>query len=211
MSVGAGCGDSSSSGGGGSGGGNNGGSNTGGTPSVGGGGTGGGSGATTCASYCATVMANCSGANSQYASEAACNAECAAFAPGDPGDTSMDTLECRAYHAGVAGMMDAQIHCIHAGPLGGGAEAMNGCGTDRCTAFCDVADQICAGVDGYPFTSTDDCKTQCGGYTDDVDFTTNETSGDTLACRMYHLSVAAQGGTEAMTHCPHVAGSMCTN
>ncbi len=202
LSVGAGCGDSTGSGGSGAGGG------TGGTPAEGGGGN--GTTGATCADYCATMTTACSGANSQYASEDGCLAECAAFEQGDAGAMSGNSLECRAYHASVAATpTDPQIHCVHAGPLGGGADAMVGCGDDPCESFCNIATEICTGVDGYPFTSFDDCHTQCQGYTDDVDFTTNETTGDSLACRMYHLSVAAQSETEAATHCAHVSGSMC--
>jgi hypothetical protein len=162
----------------------------------------------TCASYCADISANCSAANQQWPNAGDCEEACAAFEQGDAGDQTDDTLECRAYHAGVAGTTEPQVHCIHAGPLGSGVDAGNGCGTDRCLAFCRVGFEICGTDPGYPFDSEDDCRTDCAAYTDDVDFTTNQTSGDTLACRMYHLTAAI--GDKA-THCPHLAGSQCTD
>lgn len=206
----AGCGDDTSNTGGGSAGGN---APVGGDAPQGGeapqGGQGeGGAGPATCASYCATITDACSGANQQWPNEAGCVEACAAFMPGTPGDTSMNTLECRAYHAGVAATTEPEVHCIHAGPLGGGIEAGDGCGMDRCSSFCRIAQEVCGEEATYSFTSEDDCRTQCADYTDNVDFTTNETSGDTLACRMYHLT-AALG--DPGVHCAHLSGSQCTN
>lgn len=216
-----GCGDDTSDGGNGGG---NGGEAQGGSPSTGGGGEGGepstggsgeggdGGGAVnpaTCASYCTTIMSGCTADNAQYATQEACEAECAAFEQGDPGAMSGNSVECRAYHAGVAATpTDPNVHCVHAGPLGGGAVALIGCGDNRCESFCQVAEEVCAGVAGYSFTSFDDCNTKCQTYTDDADFNMNQTSGDTLACRMYHLSVAATGQEEP--HCSHLSGSQCT-
>jgi len=213
--LGAGCGDDTATGGGTAGGnapvggdapqGGGGSDPVGGEAPVGGGG-GGAPGPATCASYCTTITAACIGANMQWPNNAGCVEACAAFAPGTPGDTSMDTLECRAYHAGVAAGTEPEVHCIHAGPLGGGVDAGNGCGTDRCASFCRIAQEVCGAEATYSFENEDDCKTKCGDYTDDVDFTTNETSGDTLACRMYHLTAAL--GDPAV-HCGHLAGSQC--
>lgn len=212
----AGCGDDTTATGGGNSGGDapGGGGPEGGNPPDGGAPTGGAPegggtpGPATCASYCADITANCSGANQQWPNNAGCVEACAAFTAGTPGDTSMDTLECRAYHAGVAGMTEPEVHCIHAGPLGGGIDAGDGCGTSRCTAFCRIGFEICGADAGYPFDSEDDCRTDCADYVDDVDFTTNETSGDTLACRMYHLT-AALG--DPVGHCLHLSGSQCMN
>jgi hypothetical protein len=209
----SGCGDSGSDSGGGPAGGN---APTGGSPPEGGGPPEGGSppegggtpGPATCASYCSTITGACSGANQQWPNTAGCEEACAAFDAGTPGDTSMNTLECRAYHAGVAAGTEPEVHCIHAGPLGGGIDAGNGCGQSRCDAFCRIAQEICGADAGYPFDNEDDCRSDCADYVDDVDFTTNETSGDTLACRMYHLT-AALG--DPVVHCAHLAGSQCTN
>jgi len=85
---------------------------------------------------------------------------------------------------------------------------MNGCGTDRCETFCQVAEEVCADEASYSFSSVDDCTTQCQAYTDDVDFNIMVTTGDTLACRMYHVSVAATDG-QAAVHCAHASGSEC--
>lgn len=212
MAVGAGCGDdtSDSGGSGGTGGGDGG---SGGSPTAGGGdegGSGAGTPGNTCESYCTTIMGGCTDALAQYADQASCERECAAFTQGDVGAMSGNSLECRSYHAGVAaGGTDPDIHCVHAGPLGGGAVAMDGCGTDRCESFCQIAEEICSGEAAYPFDNFDDCNTQCQTVTDDTDFNINEVDGATLACSMYHLSVAAQGGDDQVLHCGHVDGSQC--
>jgi len=91
------------------------------------------SGANTCGLwcdvYCDLVQQNCgsAGSNSQYATASACQTACASMATsGSPGDTSGNTVQCRIYHAGVAGnpSSNAAVHCPHAGASGGGV-----CGT----------------------------------------------------------------------------------
>lgn len=211
----SGCGDSGSDSGGGTAGGNApvGGGTDGGGPTDGGNPPEGGGtpGPATCASYCAAITDACNSPNQQWPNEPACVEACAAFMPGTPGDTSMNTLECRAYHAGVAATTEPAVHCVHAGPLGSGDDAGNGCGVgnlDRCASFCRIAQEICGDEPTYSFTSEDNCRKQCAGYTDDVDFTIDQASGDTLACRMYHLT-AAIGDPAA--HCGHLSGSQCTD
>jgi len=84
--------------------------------------SGGGQCGTTCDGYCDIIQLACgtTGTNSQYASTSACLTSCAAMTAGTFGDTTGNTLACRAYHAGVAlssGL--ATTHCPHAGPTGG--------------------------------------------------------------------------------------------
>jgi hypothetical protein len=172
---------------------------------AGGGGEGGATAGATCASYCTTVMSACA-ATPQYATQSACEAECAAFPQGELGATSGNSLECRAYHAGVAVDMP-EPHCVHAGPLGSGPVANVGCGDSPCEAFCQIAEEICGGVEGYSFTNADDCNTKCQDFTNDLDFNTSITSGESLACRMYHLSAAANNGL--MPHCGHLLDEVC--
>src|SRR5262245_21435906 len=80
----------------------------------------------TCTAYCSRIMTNCAGANHQYTSMTTCLNSCAAYPPGVDSDKSGNTLGCRIYHAGAAGM-DPTTHCRHAGP-GGDTQ----CG-DNCT------------------------------------------------------------------------------
>lgn len=207
------CGDSgttsTSTGGGGTGGSGTGGSTTT-TSSTGGNGSGGGTttgSAATCTAYCTAIMATCKDGdgNAQYTTMDGCLKECGAFEQGTPGAMSGDSLECRAYHAGVAATSaDKALHCVHAGPLGSGADTAGaGCTSDhlsRCAAYCAINQEVC-GTTAY--ATADECNTACMAVTDDADFNTGITSGANMECRMYHMSVAAQDAGSATTHCPH--------
>lgn len=151
--------------------------------------------ATPCASYCASIQANCTAANVQYPSLGSCLGSCAGFASGA---ATGNTLECRAYHANAAGS-DAATHCPHAGPAGDGV-----CGAN-CDGFCSVAAAACTG-NNLIYASTDVCKTECLGFASvTARYNSTLTSGNSYACRMYHLSIAATaGGSQAATHCPHI-------
>ncbi len=157
--------------------------------------------APSCAAYCTEVQANCTGNNQQYGSTDACNGICATFAPGTAADTSGATLGCHIYHGGAPAKSDPATHCPHAGPLGGGH-----CGTD-CENFCTEAVAVCGSQASPPYTDKAACMTACGNFkgTDMVPYNAAATSGDSLACRMYHLSVASTGAAMAMTHCAHIA------
>lgn len=155
----------------------------------------------TCAAYCTTIMANCTGTNAQYGDMDACLANCDAFPAGGAIDTSGNTLGCRLYHATNAATA-AALHCGHAGPSGGAV-----CGT-TCEGYCALALANCTGADEI-YADATACATACAAITDDVDYTTAATSGDSLACRIYHLTVAA---SMPGTHCPHGAedgGGVC--
>jgi hypothetical protein len=198
-----GCGDDTGGSGGGAqgGGGSGGGTTTSSTTSTsdGGGGEGGGATGATCASYCASVGANCTAGNLQYADEAQCLAACAAFEQGEPGATSGNSLECRQYHADFASN-DPATHCVHAGPLGTGAcEGTNG----SCDGFCAIAMAECSNI----YETLNDCLTDCALNADDVVYHQGVTTGDNLACRMYHLTVAIAAPDP---HCEHIQSTDAT-
>jgi hypothetical protein len=128
---------------------------------------------------------------------------------GTAGDMNMNTLECRFYHAGAASVPDP--HCFHAGPLGSapGDDSGSQCGGMRCSSFCQAAFEICEGNDAQ-WGTQQECQDVCAMFPDDIDYNTLETGGDSLACRMYHLSVAADAKANGdaagvTTHCGHTA------
>jgi len=145
--------------------------------------------------YCTLIQANCTGDNQQYISEANCLATCAVFDIGMGGDTNGNTLGCREYHAGAPAEMNPDIHCGHAGPLGGGQ-----CGVDPCEPFCAIATTVCTAAD-TGWDNAVECANECAGFPTDVVYNAGVTSGDILACRMYHLQVAS---TTPDPHCQHV-------
>jgi hypothetical protein len=69
-----------------------------------------------CEAFCTGLMAICTGANEQMGGDAAaCETECAGWAPGTQGDAAGNSLACREYHLGAARDTDADLHCPHAG------------------------------------------------------------------------------------------------
>jgi hypothetical protein len=142
-----------------------------------------------CATYCSTITANCTAANNQYDNMADCLGSCSHYPMGTLADMAGNTLGCRLYHANAAAG-DPATHCIHAGPWGGDGV----CGT-ACEGFCSLAEGECPTQ--YPAGS---CAAECAGYTMTPDYSPTTTSGDTLACRMYHATAAS---TDPATHCVH--------
>jgi hypothetical protein len=71
-----------------------------------------------CDGFCAIAEDACTGANEQFADNAACMTACEGFTDDDPFDTSDtdgDNLSCRLYHLTVAATSDtmAGLHCDH--------------------------------------------------------------------------------------------------
>jgi len=174
-------------------------------------------GAPDCATYCTSIMANCTGANAQYTDATVCANVCAGFtAKGASSDMMGDTLGCRIYHAGAAGMSAAAAttHCPHAGPTGGDKDPKGTAGVcgEPCTSFCSIAAQVCTGANKQ-FADTTACTTACKMFAaDTASYSTADTSKNDMGCRFYHLSAASKNAAAAMTHCPHivVASAVCT-
>ena len=154
-------------------------------------------GGPTCADYCAKIAMNCTsgdggGGNAQYASTSACQTYCttaAGWMAGTTGATSGNTIACRLYHA-TAAAADPVFHCPHAGPTGG-----NLCGT-WCENYCQMMAKNCTGTNAVYDATT--CMTKCTGIP--TGGKAGDTSGNTVQCRIYHLSLAA---TDPVLHCPH--------
>lgn len=154
-----------------------------------------------CTSYCTDITATCQGDLRQYfgvtpADQVAnCNSICAKFTPGMFND-GMGTLGCRAYHLDAAKVSAdaAKMHCEHAGPLGGEV-----CGDEK-KNFCALATSFCA----TQFPAGDLCETDIANIDTSKPYSQEQTSGDTLACRMYHLTAAVG---DANAHCPHADGA----
>jgi len=155
--------------------------------------------ALSCADYCTTIGTNCTAGNAQYFAGTdngmtPCMNACASFELGVAGEMANNTLGCRTYHAGAA-MGDPATHCEHAGPGGAGV-----CGND-CDGFCTIALATCASQ----FADMGACMTACASFTDDTAYNATVMSGNNLACRLYHLTAAANSAADATTHCPHIA------
>jgi len=154
-----------------------------------------------CPNYCQINLKTCTGANAQYASEAACLQYCQNDMDARQGawnDTTGDTVGCRIYHS-TAGILNAAVHCPHSGPSGA-----NACGS-WCTVYCDLITQNCLGSN-QQYSSLSACMSACPS----IPATGNpgDTTGDTVQCRIYHAGVAGNPiSTNAGTHCPHAGPS----
>jgi len=157
--------------------------------------------APTCAKTCGLITASCVSTNRQFTNLAQCLQVCPAWPVGTAADTAGDTLGCRQYHAGVANSSatNADAHCAHTGQSPVGI-----CGTN-CQAFCDQSIATC-GTSGTnsQFASLAACTTACAQWSAGV---SGATAGDSLACRLYHVTVAGGSAALATAHCSHTGTS----
>lgn len=148
----------------------------------------------TCDEYCRTVLDVCIDTQAQYTTIAQCQQICAHMNVGDEADTTGNTLGCRDHFA-LESIESAALHCPSAGPGGNGV-----CGTN-CESFCQLQNEICTGAN-QQFSSVAACQNICAGFNDTVSYNSTVLSGNTLACRISHLSLAS-GAPD--THCAHIA------
>lgn len=156
-----------------------------------------------CEDYCTTVMETCIDKddadpreeqhNSVYPSKDACLAFCQHLEAGDMNERprpSGDTVACRLASARLAkNSREFTLYCPEAGPGGAGA-----CGDD-CENYCKHFEELCGGA-------PEDCVEKCAVFPNDGSFDAiRDHDGDTLQCRLVHLTNAALD--EA--HCGHAA------
>jgi hypothetical protein len=144
-----------------------------------------------CGAFCDTVMANCQDENKVYASRANCMSVCRHLPPGDPNERGNDnSILCRYEAAKQAATGEANIECQRAGPGGG-----DWCGTE-CEAYCLLFSQICSAE-----PEQKNCEEKCLGLRDDGNLqATDDHEGDTLQCRLVHVSAAEP---DPKYHCGH--------
>jgi hypothetical protein len=147
-----------------------------------------------CKYYCQANMVACTGENAQYESMDECTKLCPSFTVGKFDDVADDTLGCRVYHSYNA-LCSPLLHCPHSGPGGEGQ-----CGTEKCTAYCELAKDICATEYVTAFPGGDpDCAAKCATLPDQaasqggdtrytVPYASNPANSGTVACRFLALS-----------------------
>lgn len=147
-----------------------------------------------CDDYCTLVMRNCQGPVAQYSDLSTCLATCSTMEVGAPGSRDGNTIACRTFWAAIAEGEAGE--CTSAGPGGAGT-----CGTN-CESFCASTLAICGDQNNPPYASTAECVTACGGFSATEPFDASDIAGNTLACRIYHMTAAA---TDPDTHCQHTS------
>jgi hypothetical protein len=152
-----------------------------------------------CETYCEEVEEKCAGQYQVYESRDTCRAVCARMEPGVNLTGNTNTLSCRMEILGRADF-EAPSLCSQVGPGGHGA-----CGTD-CEALCKLRAQVCSTVQpgDVAITNPDRCETHCAALrSNDTLEVDRDQSGDTLQCRLVHISKAAIGAEQAEEHCAY--------
>lgn len=159
-----------------------------------------------CNEYCQLVGDRCQGENKVYDYPEQCMAVCQHMDPGGPrlgASDNKNTVTCRIEKLQQT-EFDAKPdeNCPKVGPGGDGY-----CGDD-CDSFCALRQQVCTGVEGQ--TYEDDlldlakCKSNCQAVPKLATFDAGrDQKGDSLQCRLVHVSEAAVSSAKAVTHCLH--------
>lgn len=147
-----------------------------------------------CNDYCRVLMAACTGDHAQYETLAQCTSVCGALDVGTVADQNEDTIGCRTYHSYNALNIDS-THCSHAGPGGDGH-----CGTGNCPPYCKILAAACP-TEFPSFGSPDACETACekipgSAAESQGSIVTAKSGGDSVQCRLLHLSRAFADQTE---------------
>jgi hypothetical protein len=155
-----------------------------------------------CDRYCDTVQANCTGDNEQYVSKAVCMKICARLDPGQPGDDVGNTVNCRLHYAESAVTAgEPASNCSSAGPGGANVDSTSVCGS-YCEGLCRIALDTCKGAE-LVFSSVSECVSGCSNIPDIGNYADSIQSGNSVQCRLYHVSAAQ---IDPVLHCPHVGG-----
>jgi hypothetical protein len=153
-----------------------------------------------CWGYCDTLETSCTGLNRVYENRDTCIATCMVmdYDLADVASTTANTLTCRLDR--ISSQIESN-ECPLVGPGGNGA-----CGRN-CEALCALRAKLCAdiapGADDAPATDTAQCEADCAVLYDrnDMDASSEDLIGDTVQCRLLHVSRAALNPAEAARHC----------
>jgi len=159
------------------------------------------------AQYCMDNTKFCNGTNTQYMTKDVCEqiAMKVKMPMGRSGDTSVNSLECRKYHTGVA-KNSPIIHCPHGGPTGGDA-----CGS-WCEVYCQQYISTCNFLRYDYFDNLTICNNLCNKFMATTGMV-GDKSGNTIQCRFYHLYAGIMY-MDTKTHCLHAylhGGDVCGN
>jgi hypothetical protein len=138
----------------------------------------------TCTEYCDKIGDNCTGANAQYDSHAACMNLCgsaADFKEGTPGDDDGNSISCRIHYAELAAD-NPGVNCGKASASGG-----NACGS-WCENMCGLEAKNCTGNNDI-YTSEIGCLSKC--VTFNASGSPGDQDGDTVQCRIEQLGTPA--------------------
>jgi len=148
-----------------------------------------------CKAYCDAMSQNCMGENQMYTSREVCSEVCRHLPKGDI-EASGNTLACRSKRVLSLSAGEEATVCEVAGP-GSGSPC-----TTQCQAFCDLLLSACSESTQALGLDADECVRQCAALKPSPGFNSSETytTGDSLGCRLYHLTNAT---VLPVPHCEH--------
>jgi hypothetical protein len=145
-----------------------------------------------CQKYCTDLMSVCTGDDAEYSTPDACLSTCDLLPPGDPTEPADgNNVECRQRQIALAQIGEHALNCPRAGPGGDGV-----CG-GNCESYCYLFNAACS----MQFMPLPNCLEACGVLRDLHSFNVvRDHGGDTLQCRLVHVSNASWKPIE---HCGH--------
>jgi hypothetical protein len=168
-----------------------------------------------CDTYCRLALRNCAGAPELYGSLDACTVACASFdATGEDNANGGDSVQCRIWHLGVAGIdaPAAAMHCPHAAEIAS-EFCVGAVPTPTCADLCAQVTATCAGA-AAPFASEPACLAYCETFAALPPGSFQDTSGPTIGCRLHAAQVASYDPSAcaaAGATGDGVCGSLCQN
>jgi hypothetical protein len=162
----------------------------------------------TCETYCHITQLSCgdgSKSPAQYIDQDACLSFCknSGIPMGSAEDLANHTIGCRTNLAKIA-FTSPEEGCEGAGPSGGQV-----CGTP-CEIYCQQGQAACSGVVPF-FDDNENCLATCAGYP--TGGAQGDLYGDTIQCRLTHVTKASLDGEDANQHCAQATpegGTDCT-
>jgi hypothetical protein len=150
-----------------------------------------------CASYCQTVLTACVDDFAVYSNDRTCEGFCAVLPEGTD-DQNANTVRCRLKQAMLASDTgEVDFHCPLAGP--GGDDT---CGSN-CEGYCTVLAATCPEELTDTFGDLAGCLEQCPSIPDLGTYNLSQTTGNSIQCRLWHLSAAT---IDPGSHCSHASG-----
>jgi len=151
-----------------------------------------------CDDYCKTLMDACPGDVAVYDDEETCRRVCALFKPGTASKPQGNTQACRAAQADVAysfkdDFSENRTNCAAAGP-GGGDKCTQHPDLPDCEGYCTIYMQACTSQTMmWGFDNFEQCTARCAAFPFNGSYAISQAkSGDTLACRLYHATLALE-------------------
>jgi hypothetical protein len=150
-----------------------------------------------CQQYCDKVLENCLDEHAVYPERDTCLGVCAILPAGQQGAETGNSIHCRLTNADLA-RLEPELHCARAGPGGNSV-----CG-ENCEAYCLLFEAACQSDFSSRFNGQSECLADCRNTVPDLGgYDASIREGDSVQCRLYHVSVATLAPSE---HCGHASG-----